>query len=125
LKDIYYNCNSFPPVNEVTLKTLVEAISSRHHLLQKNIKYYKRLYHTYYLVYEGYFVPRDAELEMAIECLMSIIDFWVQNADMDSLIQLYQFLVPNEPLTIKQRQDTLENRQYICKICSLNAVPKV
>lgn len=125
LKDVYFSSNCYPPIQEVTLKSLVETLESRHHKLCSKIKNYSRFYHTYYLVLGGHLAPKNEELSMAIECLISIIEFWVAEAPMENVINLYEFILPNIPLTEIQKDDNHLNREHICEMCGLTTKPCV
>lgn len=113
LKDIYYSNRAYSQVQEVTVKTLVEELSRRQHNLCTRIKNYKRVYHTYFLVYDNDLAPTTEDVNAFVDCLLSIIDYWFTEANMENVIQLYNFLFPNRPLTELQEQDTTQNREYI------------
>lgn len=125
LKDLYYNMPTRVELNKLNVETLVEALSTRQFKLGDRLKYYDRLYHTHYLVYENYIQAKDVDVNIAIECLKNIIDYWVETVPYIELLQLWSFNISEKPLEDNLSQDTEQNRYIIANILNLFEIPVV
>lgn len=126
LNDLYYEtgCNLNYTLDRVNVETLVETLAHKRFKLQETLVGYDRLYHTYYLVYNGYNQARDVDVNEGIKTLRRIIDHYVSEVSFSKLVSLYNFVVTERPLDDDFR-DTQENRKFIANVLNLFDLPEV
>lgn len=125
LEDLYLNMPIKPELHKVNIETLVEALSTRQYSLGDMLKGYDRFYHTHYLVYENYIQAKDVDVNIGIDCLRCIIDYWVVKAPYEELLHLWKFFVSEASLEKKFMDDNDSNRREIANMLGIFDIPNV
>lgn len=127
LSDLYYStgCAVSYPISSVNVETLVEALGHKQYKLDETLEGYDRLYHTYYLVYNGYNQCRDVDINEGIKTLQRILQYYIKEIPMNNLVQLYNFIMTESPLPEDCYSDLEANRKFIFKILNLYDLPTV
>ena len=125
LSDIYHSKGYVQTrhVDKVNLDTLVDALATKHFKLENTLSGYDRLYHTYCLVYDGYNIATEHDVDESIVTLQKIVNYYVQESNMESLVEICDFYLGKSILSKSSRLDTSDNRESIAALLNLNDLP--
>lgn len=127
LHDIYQSvCSRTDTLQSpVNVESLVFAIDDKKYGFANSIKYYDRLYHTYCLVYEGYLKATATDVNSSIDCLISLINYYIRNIPLQNLIQLYNFIYYDRKFEDAERIEDAACRDLIANALELRNIPIV
>lgn len=124
LSDVYYNHGcSYPEIKETDLKSLIEALATRKFNLSNTFTDWKRLYHVYNLVYDGYINAKSEDTIASLVTLRAIMSWYVEEVPMNNLIKTHDFAISNMPLKDEHKRDEKANRLYIADLLGYMKIP--
>jgi hypothetical protein len=127
LNAIYHSLygDNLSKLDKVNVETLVEEIAKKRCGTESQLAGYDRLYHSYYLVYKGYTLASEKDVNEAIKTLKHVLDFYLVEIPMNNLVSLYDFLITESPLDDKTKLDSKENREFIFAVLDIRNIPQV